>query len=335
MKKNTVIVLLGILGGLLLVYCLFVMPTGQDETAFGLEDASVVTSFTLEKVAKGVPQNQIHVWKNEEGEWRVMQRTVGASGRLEDGPSFSGNENRINEFLKTATVVAVKDKIADRAQLDALEVLKKNHTVAMFYQEKKLLRHYLIGATNNAQTGNLMMKDGATNAYVGSRPGVEGYISVQYSTELDGWREKLLFNANADELKLVSVTYGGDSLAPLSWELSRETAEGQWRVKGLELPNPQAVKAYTEQFKGKVFAEGFAAKTYPEMTDSLKRRQPDVRFHCETLKGRTAGVVLYHRPDNPNNYFGWVEGQGELLTVQHFVFDKYLVPVDYFRPMIP
>jgi hypothetical protein len=331
MKKNTVLLLAGLVAALLLVYCLFVMDMGGNETEFALEDASAVNSFTLTKMAKGVAQNEIHVWKDEEGQWKVMQAKQDELGKWAEGPAFSGNESRITEFLKTASVVAVKDKIADRAQQQALEVLKQNHTIVTFYEQKKVLKRYMIGATNNSQTGNLMMLDGAQNAFVVSRPGVEGYISVQYSTDLDGWREKLLMNVKGEELKLVSVTFG-DSLAPLSWSLSRETSEGIWKMPGVDQPDGQAIKAYQQQFAGKVFAEGFASKSYPEMTDSLKRRTPDVRFYCETLDGKSTGLVLYARPENPNNFFGWVEGQGELLTVQRFVFDKYLVPVDYFRP---
>jgi hypothetical protein len=160
---------------------------------------------------------------------------------------------------------------------------------------------------------------------------VEGYVSIQYSTDLDTWREKLLFNARAEELKVVSLTFGADSLAPLSWVMHRETAQAAWKVDGVETDVSKAAEAYLGNFSGKVFAEGFADKAYPGLEDSLQHRKPDFMFMIETLDGTHRGIVLFSRPENVNNYFGWVEGEGEFYTIQRFVFDKYLVPVDYFR----
>lgn len=319
MKKNrTAALLLLVLGMLTVVYFVFVKPSGLNETDFAIPSAGEVTSFTLEKIALGVKTSEVKVARDEKGGWIINDK-------------FSGNESRVNDLLKTASVVHVIDEIADLAQRDALEILKKNHTVATFYHEGRILKKYLIGSANNSQTGNLMMLEGAEHAYVVARPGVAGYISVQYSTELDTWREKLLFNAKGEEIKLVSLTFGADSLAPLSWRLHRETASSPWKVDGVTTDVAPPAEAYMSYFTGKVFAEGFASAAYPGMADSLQQRKPDFRLYIETLDGSHRGIVLFGRPDNPNNYFGWVEGERELYTIQHFVIDKYLVPVDYFR----
>ena len=60
------------------------------------------------------------------------------------------------------------------------------------------------------------------------------------------------------------------------------------------------------------------------MTDSLQKRDPDFRLSIEGNDGRVQALELYIRPENRNNYFGFVKGDPQLRTVQTFVIDKFL-----------
>ena len=55
-----------------------------------------------------------------------------------------------------------------------------------------------------------------------------------------------------------------------------------------------------------------------------------MRFELTFNEGQKRELLLYVRPDNANNYFGWIEGEDELITVQQFVFGPFLVEKTYF-----
>ena len=72
----------------------------------------------------------------------------------------------------------------------------------------------------------------------------------------------------------------------------------------------------------------------PKCATPSKRRDPDVIFAYETLGGESGTLNLFTRPDNLNNYFGYLNGRTELYTIQRFVMDKYLKTNGYFVPNV-
>ncbi|MEO1588697.1 MAG: hypothetical protein AAFS00_15515, partial [Bacteroidota bacterium] len=50
----------------------------------------------------------------------------------------------------------------------------------------------------------------------------------------------------------------------------------------------------------------------------------DREIHVRYKDGTSRDIYMYVREENPNNFFAWIEGEPELITVQHFVIDKFL-----------
>ena len=117
-----------------------------------------------------------------------------------------------------------------------------------------------------------------------------------------------------------------------SFQLIRENAGEPWRMFANESAVDQAqLETYFQNFTGKIFAESFAAANYPGQFEVLQDKTPDITFSVEYFDRDPRAIYLFERPENPNNFFGWVEGENDLVTVQHFVFDKFLVDRGYFQ----
>lgn len=316
MKRQTyaLFALLLILVG---VYFLFIYKGGGADNIFHVEDVTAIHKVELQKVVKGAEVGRILLERDAQNAWLVDSK-------------YPANEGKLKEFLNLLGQIRVKKPIAEKGQASALSILKRNHTrVDIYDRNGSVLRSYFVGATNSKQTANIMMNTDAGKAYLVSKPGTEGYVSIFYSTNLLDWRERLLFDIEGDQLRKVSITY---SDAVSSFSIQRADANSPWTIAEGINADEGRVRSYLSLFEGKVFAESFANAAYPEMRDSLTRRMPDIRFNYESLDGQSYELLLFARPENVNNFFGYTEGGKELYTVQHFVFDKFLKTLAYFQP---
>lgn len=312
MKRS--LILVGLLLLLVAVWFLFLRKPAEDNI-FHIDDLAEVGQIELTKVVKG-----------ETAETLTLSRSVGKDWLV--NAKYTANATKLDDFLKILTTIRVQNKIDGKGQETAMGLLKRNHTqVRILDRDGGQLKSYLIGATNNQQTSNIMMLEGASRAYLVARPGLEGYVSIFYTTEEIPWRDKSLFEVKGEDLQQVEVAYGrGEG----SFKLRRDQADAPWSLGEGVLAEEDRANAYMALFDGKVYAESFVLND-PQLRDSLTRRTPEARLSYQTLDGKTASLLLFARPDNQNNFYGYMEGQPELYTVQHYVIDKFLKGINYFQ----
>lgn len=307
---------LALLAGLVAAYFLFFRKSGEGDNIFHVSDPTAIGRIELEKVVKSASFQTLTLTRAADNTWKVNDKYTAIQGKVEN-------------FLQNLGALRVYQPIPDKGQANSLALLKRNHTsVRILDREGNELIHYLVGPPDSKQASNIMMRQGASRAYFVNRPGHEGYVSVLYSVVESEWRERLLWNLESDQIAEIRIDYP-DSLADL--QLSRTALDAAWQVDGQPASAPNA-EAYIAQFKGKVFAESFADIAFPGIRDSLQRRRPDIRFHYRKFDGLTGTLLLFIRPENANNLFGYLEGGQESYTVQHHVIDPYLPPRAYFVP---
>jgi hypothetical protein len=314
MKKLLLPLLL--LLGLIAAYLLFFRKSGEGDNIFHIPDPTAVGRIELEKVVKGLPETQLTLTRSADGTWLVNDQYVALQPKVET-------------LLANLGAIRVYQPIADKAQGSSLALLKRNHTRVLIEDRNgKTLNHYLVGPPDSQQKSNIMMRKGADRAYLVNRPGHEGFVSILYSVVANEWRERLLWNLLPAQIAEISIAYP-DSNA--DFRLTRTDSASPWRI-GAQAAAQEQASAYIAQFKGKVFAESFADATYPGIMDSLRRRQPDIRFHYRKFDAQQGTLLLFIRPENVNNLFGYLEGGRESYTVQHHVIDPFLPPLAFFLP---
>ena len=309
MKKSTTLILLAALIALVGGYFAFVHKWHGPDNEFNVADAKVIGKVEIEKMEMNVPKEKLTLATDAENAWTLND-------------TFSVADEKIKDFLKTLMEIRVLQPVEPKAQASALSLLKRNHLHVHIYDRAgKEMKDYLIGATNSSQTANIFKMGYSDHCYLVSKPALNGYVSIYYSTQVLDWREKLIWNIKGADLTEVQVTYQPDSLQQ-SYHLQKVGSE--WKVDG-QLAEANRMGAYLELFQGKLFHESFADANFPTMGDSLlHHRSPEARIHLATKDKKTLDLLLFVRTENPNSFFAFLDDRKELLTVQHFVIDKFL-----------
>ena len=323
MKRNFLLAGLFIL--LLGGYFLFVYDQDQTslparEVAFAVADTGAVHRIVLTRMVEGEATARVQLDRQPEG-WTLDQRY----------PAFLP---RVRQMLKALHGLHVQEVLYDQGVVTAGRLLDAVHTRIELYDERgKPLKTLLLGTQTKDARGTLMQLVGASKPYIVELPGLQGYVNAYFPLETSIWRENLLFVADSARVQELAISYADPAA---SFVLRRSAPGAAWRFTGREdRPDSSRVAAYFAAYTGRVYAESFASETYPGLFDRLQTQTPDITFTVSYFGGDSRRIVLFDRTDNPNGFFGWVEGADELLTIQHFVFDKYLVqPGDLTGPAL-
>ncbi|MDX1908962.1 MAG: hypothetical protein SF053_18140 [Bacteroidia bacterium] len=305
-------ILAGILVAGILIYVLFMMGRAHTSldpgsTAFALEDTTAAHRIVLSRVVEGQATSRIEIIRTPDGGW------VMPDGRAVFQP-------RVKHLLRTMSLIHVKEVLVAEGIVTGKVLLDVVHTAVTVYDDRgRKLRDIQVGTETKDSRGTLMMMAGESRPYIVEIPGHQGYINAFFPTDITLWIENLLFDGTLDRLASVRITYPA---TPDSNLVMTRTASG-WMVAGGQADSTR-LQAYLGLFQGKVYAESFAAGDYPGKFKALQAVTPDVQVELQYQDGSQRGFVLFSRDDNPNNYFGWITGENNLLTVQHFVVDKYL-----------
>lgn len=279
------------------------------DTAFALEDTAAVTAIRLIKTQEGKTITTIDLRKNEDGIWIVNQ-------------TYRAFEPQIGYLLTTLHRLQVKEILTGKGLESGEKIINLMNTRVEIEGAEGPIKTYILGTSTRDSKGSLMQLEGASQPFIVERPDLQGFINPFFTIDVDIWRERLLWRATIQELDEIKVEWPADPSKNL-W-LTQES-ERPWALQpGGESGNQEKLAAYLAQFKGAVFAESFAARRDPEKLGELKENEPDIRFSLGYTDGRELEVVLYLQPDNLNAYYGWVVGEDELYTIQHYVFNDFI-----------
>ncbi|MEL6193141.1 MAG: DUF4340 domain-containing protein [Bacteroidota bacterium] len=276
------------------------------DIAFAVEDTAAVDRMVLIRFLLEEEQEELQFSRTEAG-WLLNERY----------PAFQPN---VNSLLGTLSQLHVQEVLIEKGLDAGKELLEQQRLRLEVYDGRKKVKEILIGREGKDAQGTLMMLASSSRPFIVGIPGFSGYLNSRFTMDMDFWREKLLFQAKPDQLAAISISYQNDPINQLSLKKEGE----DWTLADAT-GNADAIQMYLSQFKGKVYAEAFVSDRYPEAMGELANEQPDIIFELTYQDGSERSVILFEQADNPNAYLGWVKGEEDLMSIQHFVFDKYLV----------
>jgi hypothetical protein len=315
---RTTLLMAGTLALGLLIYWLLVFDRADSTLDPGQADFSIPDTAEVQRIVMSVYQgdrmvDQVTLHRVDRAEWEV-------NGRY---PALLA---RVQYLLTVMSRLSVREVLNDAGERNANHFFEAIRTeVEIMDADGRYLKHYFVGSETPDARGTLMRMADSETPYVIEMPGLQGYVKASFVVEQDLWRANRLFLADTSRLASLDVQF--PKQAAQSWTLTRAQA-GQWDL-AQGTADPERLNACLARFKGMVYAETFAAADFPGRKQPLEAQTPDVRLLAQYRNGDTREVVLYDRDDNPNNLFGWVVGEDELLTIQHFVIDPYLPSRDY------
>jgi hypothetical protein len=310
---RTTLLLAGTLALGLVAYLLFFFDrddTSLDpaEAGFAVEDTSTVHRIVMRSYRKDRMTQEVILQRQPDGDWLLNDLY----------PALRPRVQHLLKVMHRLEVREVLNQAGERTANQFFEVMRTE--VEIMDQAGRYLKHYYVGSETPDARGTLMRMAESETPYVVEMPGLQGYVKASYALDPLLWRANRLFVADTARLQSLRLEYVGQPED--SWTLQRQS-EGSWGLAEGEA-DPQRLNTLLSKFKGLVYAETFANNDYPGRQQQLAEQTPDLRLRAQYRDGSGREIVVYDRPDNPNNLFGWVVGEEELLTIQHVVLDPFL-----------
>ena len=210
MRKNIwyVVALLVILLGIYVVY--FRNPSesvfGNTEDQFSYADtASIYSIFLADR--KG---NKIHLQRSG-AIWKVNEK-------------YQAMAPNVNDILR---VIATQKAMYPVPKIKHNDIVKglagSGIKVELYNEQGDPLRVFYMGGVADDNQGSYMLLEGAQHVYVVNMLGFNGYLTPYYSTMIEDWRSRIVFDALPHQIKSVTVIDASDSLASFKLEQTKDS----------------------------------------------------------------------------------------------------------------
>ena len=237
--------------------------------------------------------------------------------------------------------------VAKREHDAVIQMLAALATKVEVYDKtgKKIRVFYVAGQGPNYH-GSYMLMEGAEQPYLVEVPGFGGYLTPRFTTDINDWRARLIFNLPPDSIRSVKVDYDGEPLS--SFEVINQ--DKQLTVKAdpqvqpvLKDLNEPKTKAYLDFFKN-VYCEGYANGA--EDIDSLiSHTQRRCRLSVTSAAGKQKSLDIYwmditrrsksslqpqtisdpsNRPKDVDRLYAIDLNAHDTMIIQSVTFDKIL-----------
>ena len=210
MRKNIwyVVALLAILLGIYGVY--FINPSesvfGNKEDQFSYTDtASIYSIFLADR--KG---NKIHL-QRAGNIWTVNEK-------------YQAMAPNVNDILRVIATQKAMYPVPTIKHNDIVKGLAGSGIKVELYNEHgEQLRVFYMGGVADDNQGSYMLLEGAQHVYVVNMLGFNGYLTPYYSTMIEDWRSRIVFDALPHQIKSVTVIDASDSMASFKLEHTKDT----------------------------------------------------------------------------------------------------------------
>ncbi|MBS1643746.1 MAG: hypothetical protein JST36_01790 [Bacteroidetes bacterium] len=295
------------------------------DAGFGVRDTASIGKIFL--AANNDPNTILLERKPEgwllNGKYPVLKSTLDQllnTIRLQE-PLFPVPDNQRNSVIKGLAGAGIKTEIYD--------------------VDGRKIRTFYVGGEMGKFAGTAMLMDGSEIPYVVQIPGFEGYLTTRYSTNLNNWRDRLVFDYTPDQIAEIKVEY---PLEPLnSFDLKQQN--GNFTVTldsamdfGQKPLNVSRAKTFLGLFK-KIYNEGYV-NGFNHLNESLKQMPPRGYITITDTKGQKNIVKVYYFPIdersknfgkevrefsdnfNPDRYYAVMNGDKDTTTVQVPTFSR-------------
>ncbi|MBL7816741.1 MAG: DUF4340 domain-containing protein [Saprospiraceae bacterium] len=254
------------------------------------------------------------------------------------GNNYDVQPDMIKTLLETLNQVELKFRLPRNAVASVVkDIATEGIKVEVYNGSGKNLRTFYVGGTTSDDRGTFMMMENSNEPYVMHIPGFQGMLRPRFLTEEQDWRERFAFKLRPEDIKMLSVEYPTQKAK--SFKLIREgigfKVEPFYDVvpRINRPPVSGMIDAYLQGFS-KLGIEGYEAGN--PKADSLKNSPVFARISITTKDNKAKTLNLHpflerneqgqvmQSPDGSvhiEHYFVDTS-EGELMAVQHFVFQK-------------
>lgn len=297
-------------------------PYSEDEAGFTIKDTSLIGKIYL---------------ASQDGESVTIERT---DSFWMVNKLHHALPSTLNRLLLTLKEQKPLYPVTQNAYENAIKIMStEGIKVEIYGRDGKKMRCFYVGGVAVNNSGTNMLMDGAKKPYVVQMAGFNGYLTPHYPTQIRYWRDRLLINIPAEQLKRVSLQYFDKPMN--SFELiqdgSKITVTGDSNYsKYTDRYNTRRAKIYTKFFSN-INCEGYL-NGLADMDTTLKTTRRHSVLDIEGNNGQRQHMEIYwvpinkrsknldvSDPDVPDDYdadrlYAVVNNNKDTVMIQQFVF---------------
>ena len=341
MKKSLLYSLLLVSILVLAYFTVFQQQTNTIEkadTAFALKDTAIINKIEItgkdgRKILLERPTNNI---------WRVNTH-------------YKARPDAIHNLLKTIRNLKVLHPVGKNALPNVQKMFegKPLRTVKIYWENnaEMPIKTYYLGGLKANKKGTYMQIEGEELPYVMYVPGVDGYLVNHYFTDIVQWRDRGIFNYEAQNIASIQVDYPHQPERGFSLEVAKEPIVKNWEGKDNpdtdKVVNEKAAFDFVSSFNG-VYSEAYQNDYIKQ--DSVRQSLPYCKIKVTTTKGFENEVVIHYMPVyerskkqfeedgtavdyDHDRYFAFIHKGNDFVLIQQYAFGQlFKTYEDFFRP---
>ncbi len=340
MKKSSIITIIVLIA--LAVAAIFVYKNkGKSSTIdkeasdFGLKDTASVDKIFL---------------ANKEGQSVLLERKP--DGWIVNG-KYHARPDAIEMLLYTIRMVEVKSPVSKSGRETVIKLMAGKSMKAEVYSKGKKVKQYYIGHPTQDHTGTYMlMTDPETGEnynepFITHIPGFNGYLSTRFFVEEADWRDRLMINYRAPQIKQIKLDLHEIPDSSFVLDLFSMQRFGLKNGKGQQLPfSEEKLKQYVAYFQN-VNCEYLLEKTDPIYDSVAKSAIPFATLTLTDRDNKLNITHFYHKQPiaskneqygvdykfDPDRLFVRYNNDKDYGVAQYYVFGKILQTYRYFLPL--
>jgi len=318
----------------------------KKDNVFAVSDTSSITRFFL------ADKNNNTV---------KISRLAGNKWILND--KYDVNPSMVEVMLNTFCSIDVKAPVAKSTRNTIIRLLAARSVKTEIYQKvyrinifglirlfphEKLTRTYYVGDVTRDNRGTFMLMEGAEDPYVVGIPGFRGFVTSRYSALEGDWRSHAVFSSRVPDIRSVSVVFNeapAKSFRITNLNTKSFTLESLIDGSNIEKFDTTNVVRFLSMFRSMNF-ESILDEMPRRKFDSIVSTVPTNEITLTDRFGKQHILKTWKRKadfdqvdllGNPTEWdvermYGLVGNSEYMVSLQYFVFNDVLVPLQFFIP---
>ncbi|MFA5419108.1 MAG: hypothetical protein WC341_11685 [Bacteroidales bacterium] len=349
MKKNRISLIILLALAALAIYLLaqnHYSTLKEKEADFSVADTSSVTKlFIADKKLNSVTIQRVSSGWMLDGKYksnpRLVESLLGTLHRIKVKAPVSSIS--FNNVVTRMASIGIKVEVYQRVyRIDWFNKIK-------LLPHEKLTKVFYVGDVTSDNLGTYMLMEGASQPYITYIPGFRGFVSAQFTPQVDDWKSHEIFKKTLGEIK--SVRLNNIQIPEEGFLLEVKNASGNYDLR--RITDNNRVERY-DTLKVLNLLTSFVDVRYEtRMNNLMSGMQMDSIIHSPGLfeltlvdiHGDTTYVKMFERRESPvdtssydefystdqDRLYGLVNDGEDFVLLQYYSMDKLLNPLSYYE----
>jgi len=236
---------------------------------------------------------------------------------------YKADRNLVDVLFATLHQAEPKRPVALSLKDSLNNTLKQSGVKVSLFSEGKMIKTFYAGG-NALKTQAYFLREGDDTPYIMVIPGYRVYASGILELDVNGWRDKRIFDFNWRNFKSLSATFPGD--AKQNFKVS--FVDKYFSIENLQTDTTK-LNNYLDAISY-LTAHQFIDRSFSSRYDSLAQTPPVVKIEIKDVADRVFPLEVFFPLKNDPNVLGQVS-EGEFILLQQQTIAPLVRGRNYFE----